>query len=291
MADRRAEMERLRREWIWRKCKKDEKFALQNFWYIKHPASGKTKFDLRDTQNTALDHWAKNRYSLTLKARQIGWSTIVAAHAWYNTFFHPDREIIMISRNREYAMQLLDKSKYGMKFLPEWMLQRGPRLESNTSEKMIFSNGSSITSAPSEQDPARGSTAWLVIVDEWAFMPNGEQNWASIEPVAQIGGRVIGLSTANGSGNFFHKLWVDAEVGANQFKTMFFGWDAVPERDEAWYTMMKDNTLPWIMAQEYPSNPTEAFIKSGNPVFDVDKILQLELRTATPRIGYLGDHV
>lgn len=291
MRDRREHLESLRREWLWRKCVRNERFALNNFWYIKHPASGRTKFELRDAQDFALDHWLHNRYSLTLKARQIGWSTIVAAHAWKNTFFHPDREIIMISRNREFATDLLAKSKYGMKFLPEWMLERGPKIESNSNEKLVFSNGSSITSAPSEQDPARGSTAWLVIVDEWAFMPNGEQNWASIEPVAQIGGRVIGLSTANGSGNFFHKLWTDAETGNNQFKTMFFGWDAVPERDQLWYDTTKKNTLPWIMAQEYPSNPTEAFIKSGNPVFDVDKILLMEERTATPRIGYLGDHL
>jgi hypothetical protein len=41
--------------------------------------------------------------------------------------------------------------------------------------------------------------------------------------------------------------------------------------------------LPWQLAQEYPDNPEEAFIRSGNPVFDVD-----HLRTLLPRDGTRG---
>ena len=125
---------------------------------------------------------------------------------------------------------------------------------------------------PSASDPARGESATLVVVDEWAFLPNPEEAWASIEPVADVGGRIIGLSTANGSGNFFHELWVGAETGNNRFEPMFFPWSASEDRDESWYQSKKEQSmLSWQLAQEYPSStPEEAFIKSGNPVFDLD---------------------
>ena len=50
-------------------------------------------------------------------------------------------------------------------------------------------------------------------------LPNPEEAWASIEPVADVGGRIIGLSTANGSGNFFHQLWTGSTAGNNKFAT------------------------------------------------------------------------
>ena len=34
--------------------------------------------------------------------------------------------------------------------------------------------------------------------------------------------------------------------------------------------------LPWIRAREYPSNPDEAFVMSGNMVFDLDTLRLLE---------------
>ena len=75
----------LRQEAEWRKCQRDEKYFLEHYWHIAHPAHGRMLFELRDAQSQALDRWDNNRYSLTLKARQIGWSTLVAAHQfWLN---------------------------------------------------------------------------------------------------------------------------------------------------------------------------------------------------------------
>src|SRR5690606_31419280 len=163
--------------------------------------------------------------------------------------------------------------------------ERGPKLLSEHQQRMDFDNGSVIKSLPSASDPARGSSAYLIVVDEWAFLPNPEDAWASIEPVADIGGRIIGLSTANGSGNFFHNLWVGAQAGENNFATMFYSWDAVDERDEAWYESKKRSMTSWQLAQEYPNNPEEAFIKSGRPVFDLDVLQGFE--PVAPQRGYL----
>jgi hypothetical protein len=104
-------------------------------------------------------------------------------------------------------------------------------------------------------------------------LPNPEEAWASIEPVADVGGRIIGLSTANGSGNFFHQMWVGAETRTNQFSPMFYPWSANEERDDLdWYANKKRSMTSWQLAQEYPSDPESAFIKSGRTVFDVDDL-------------------
>ena len=279
----------LRQEAEWRRCEKDESYFLRKYWHIAHPAHGRILFDLRDAQSQALDRWANNRYSLTLKARQIGWTTLVAAHQFWLAFFKEDQNIIDLSRTERESVLLLKKTKYGFKHMEPWLLERGPQSLIEHQQKMGFSNGSQITSMPSASDPARGESASLVVVDEWAFLPNPEEAWASIEPVADVGGRIIGLSTANGSGNFFHNLWTGSVTGNNKFDAMFFPWSASEDRDKAWYEGKKDAMLPWQLAQEYPTSPEEAFVRSGNPVFDLDVLDAMSKYFRRGETGYLHE--
>ena len=182
----------LRQEAEWRKCERNESYFLRKYWHIAHPAHGRILFDLRRAQSDALEHWGKNRYSLTLKARQIGWTTLVAAHQFWLAYFHADQNIIDLSRTEREAVLLLRKTKYGFSHLPRWMTERGPKSMVDHQQRLFFGNGSQITSMPSASDPARGESATLIVVDEWAFLPNPEEAWASIEPVADVGGRIIG---------------------------------------------------------------------------------------------------
>jgi hypothetical protein len=194
-----------------------------------------------------------------------------------------------LSRTERESILLLRKTKYGFKHLPMWMIERGPQSLMDHQQRMGFDNGSQITSMPSASDPARGESATLVVVDEWAFLPNPEEAWASIEPVADVGGRIIGLSTANGSGNFFHELWVKAQTGSNKFESMFFPWSATGDRNEDWYADKQASMLPWQLAQEYPSTPEEAFVKSGNPVFDLDVLEEMSARVRPGMLGFLQE--
>ncbi len=263
-------------------------YFCENFWMIKHPSKGRIKFVLRPAQVETVRTWMTDRYTVVLKARQIGFSTLAAAYAFWMCFFFADRFVIMLSRTEREAMKLLSKSKYGYKFLPFWMRDKGPRQTTDHQLKMVFENESAIESLPSGSDPARGESVYAVFVDEWAFLPNPEEAWASIEPIADIGGRVMGLSTANGSGNFFHKLWVGSQTGANKFTGIFYPWDADGERNEDWYSDKSRNMSQWQLHQEYPRSPDEAFIKSGNPVFDID--LLNAIVPIEPELGYYYEY-
>jgi len=202
-------------------------------------------------------------------------------------FFHPDRFIVMLSKAEREAIKLLSKAKYGYRYLPQWMLDRGPRLIDDNQTKMSWDNESAIESLPSASDPARGEAVFLVIVDEWAFLPNPEEAWASIEPITDVGGRVIGISTANGSGNFFHDLYVRAKTGSSRFGAIFYPWSA-GDRDQAWYDAKCADMAgtPWILHQEYPRDDVECFIKSGMNVFDVEELDRMAARPPLVR-GFL----
>ena len=63
-----------------------EYFCL-NYWHIKHPERGRIKFELREAQIETIRAWLSNRYSVVLKARQIGFSTLAAAYAFWLAFF------------------------------------------------------------------------------------------------------------------------------------------------------------------------------------------------------------
>lgn len=241
---------------------------------IKRPGE-RVPFELRDAQLDTIRDWIKYRNTITLKARQIGFSTLAAAFALWCAMGAPDRQIYMLSKKEDASVSLLNKAKFAWKSMPAWVRERAPNLLDRTRLTMTFGNESFIQSSPTGGDPIRGETAFLVIVDEWASFANEEEAWASIQPVADIGGRVVGLSTAKGEGSFFHRLWVGATAETNSFHPIFHPWWAVPERNQEWYERQKGDLEPWQLYQEYPSTPEEAFIGSGNPFFNLETLREM----------------
>lgn len=289
-------LEELVQEREWRKCAPiwtmstpDQKLeAFRHFcathWWIRHPEKGRIHFELFDSQIECVYMWLTERYSIALKARQIGFSTLISTFSFWLTFFYPDRAIVMLSKTERDAVKLLDKAKYGGRFLPDWMKFRGPVVNVNQS-RITLSNESYLESLPSASDPARGESVYTVVVDELGLLPNSEEAWAAIEPIADVGGRVIMLGTAHGEGNLFHKLWVGSQNNTNRFKGLFFPWWS-GDRDQDWYESKKRDLPDWQLAQEYPADADEAFLRSGHPVFNVDTLKAMV--AADPLRGHLG---
>lgn len=268
------------REAGWRRGSVDPLWLAETCWKIQHPL-GERLFKLRAPQREALTRWmgdpvdnVPGENSITLKARQIGWSTLVSFFVFWLAFFFPNTRIMLLSKGEREAQELLGKVKFGLDRIPGWLRARGPTIVASNLTRIEFSNGSEVLSLPSGNNPARGFTGRLIVCDEFAFLENSDEAWASIEPTADIGGQLIILSTANGVGNKFADLWERAETGRSMFKPMFFGWNAVPERGDDWYAQKEFDLPEWQLHQEYPSNPREAFIKSGMQVFN-GKVMDL----------------
>jgi hypothetical protein len=263
---------------------------VENYWFIKHPARGAILLKLWDAQFDTVVAFETQERVMILKARQLGFSTLVAAYAFWETFFWGDRTEVFLSKGEREAAQLLEKASYGYARLPDWMKSRGPRKVSDNTQRLAFDNSSEILSMPSRQQPARGMTVYRAILDEWAFFNNPEEAWASIEPIADVGGKITALSTAQGL-NFFYKMYMEARAKKSRFLALFWPWSAGHERDDAWYEQKQREfaSTPWLLHQEYPRDVDEAFVKSGRAVFDSDMLR--EVPTCPPeRWMWDGDH-
>ncbi|MFQ7158955.1 MAG: hypothetical protein ACLRPX_04760, partial [Ruthenibacterium sp.] len=112
---------------------------------------------------------------------------------------------------------------------------------------------------------ARGFTADLVILDEWAFQQYAEEIWASIFPVVNRpgGGRVIGLSTIR-LGTLFEEIFTNPDNG---FHKIFLPWQADPARNQAWYARTLGALGEEKTLQEYPASVEEALSVPGGAMF------------------------
>jgi hypothetical protein len=77
---------------------------------------------------------------------------------------------------------------------------------------------------------------------------------------------ILGHQTPNGVGNFFHKTWVEAEEGKNDFKTIRLPWHLHPERDQSWRDKQTELSGVKGAAQECDCS----FATSGNQVVGAD---------------------
>jgi len=244
-------------------------------------ADAEIPFVLREAQLETVKHLAAGEDIIVLKARQVGFSTLFAAWALYMTLTRPSYAVLFLSRNREEAVYLLAKAKFAYTRLPEWVKERLPTPRVNNEQRMAFTNHASITSLPSRKDAARGRTTSLLIADEFASLEDQEEAWAAMLPATSVGGQAVVLSTAKGSGDLFETLWNKAMTKAMDWVPLFWSWRSAFDQD--WYDQKARELLPWQLAQEHPDSAEEAFGKSGNAVFDLEKLKGMRL--VDPLVG------
>lgn len=249
-------------------------YFAKTFCLIQH-ADTEIPFVLRDAQLDTACHLASGENVIVLKARQVGFSTLFACWALYRCLLNPSYQVLFLSRNREEAVYLLAKAKFAYRRLPLWLRARLPKLKTDNEQRMVWDNHSSITSLPSRKDAARGRTTSLLIADEFASLEDQEEAWAAMLPATSVGGQAVVLSTAKGSGDLFETLWNKATTKAMNWTPLFWSWRSAFDQD--WYDQKAKELLPWQLAQEHPDSAEEAFVKSGNAVFDLDKLKGMRL--------------
>lgn len=245
----------------------------RNFAMIKRP-QGVMKFDLRSSQVETARSILNEEDVIILKSRQTGFSTLLSNLALWLALVDEATEIVCLSMNEREARRLLSHARFTWRRLPPWVKHRLPLLLDNNLEKMSFDNDSILESLPSREDAARGRTVRLMIADEFASLKDQEEAWAAMLAATDIGGTIVVLSTAKGAGDLFEDLWTRASAGEMDYTPLFWSWREA--FDDEWYENKKKTTLPWILAQEHPSNPEEAFVRSGNTVFDIDRLREMK---------------
>jgi hypothetical protein len=222
---------------------------------------GKIPFHLYDFQEKTIEDFMQHRFNVILKARQLGISTITAGYALWMMTFHQDKNILVIATKQETAKNLVTKVRVMHANLPSWLKQKC--VEDNKLS-LRYKNGSQIKAVSSGEDSGRSEALSLLILDEAAFIDKIDTIWAAASQTLSTGGQCVALSTPNGVGNWFHKTWMDAEDGLNDFNFIKLYWDVHPDRKQDWRDDQDKLLGPSLAAQECDCD----FITSGQSVVD-----------------------
>lgn len=247
----------IREEYV--KCAKDPIYFMKKYVKIQHPTRGTIPFLTYPFQDKTLGDLAKFDKNIILKSRQMGITTLVAAYSLWLMTFHDDKEILCLSITQETSKAIVTKVRFGNDNLPSWL--KVPAVEDNRLS-LKLKNGSKIMAASSAGTSGRSSALSLLIVDEAAFIEKIEEIWLSAQFTLSTGGKAIILSTPNGVGNFFHKMWTDEKNGMNRIS---LPWHLHPERDQKWRDDQTKISGVKGAAQECDCE----FSTSGNTVLDI----------------------
>ena len=258
------------------KCGKDPVYFTNRYCKIAHPSKGLIPFTTYPFQDDCMREFKKNRFNIVLKSRQLGLSTITASFALWMAIFQREKNILVIATKMQVAQNFVSKVKTMMKSLPAWLMI--PTIVNQTKTLISFSNGSTIKAIGTSEDAGRSEALSLLIVDEAAFIRNFGELWKGLYPTLATGGSAIILSTPNGVGNQYHKLWVDAENESSSFNAIKLPWDVHPERDEKWFESECRNMTKKQIAQELLCD----FASSGDTFLNIEEMEKIRVQSRLP---------
>tara|TARA_Y100000593_G_scaffold72523_1_gene133174 strand:+ start:837 stop:2411 length:1575 start_codon:yes stop_codon:yes gene_type:complete len=259
------------------KAGKDPNYFIHNYAKISHPIKGLIPFRTYDFQKGLIKDFNDYRFTVILKARQLGISTITAAYIAWMMMFHRDKNVLVIATKFGTAANLVKKVKHMIRNLPDWIQIANVTIDNRASFEL--SNGSQIKASSTSADAGRSEALSLLVIDEAAHVEGLEDLWTGLYPTLSTGGRCIALSTPNGVGNWFHQTYIDAEQSKNDFHHVVLPWDVHPDRDEEWFENETKNMSRRQIAQELECN----FNMSGETVVHGDDLQRIKANLADPK--------
>lgn len=228
------------------------------------------------------------RRSILLKARQLGATWVACAYAVWIAVCKPGSRILVYRQKQDESVENVIRCWRLFQSLPEHLKMgvkvlkpaRG-HLPNGGEIEIEFPDGrtSKIVAMSSATASGHGSTAALVLMDEFSRMDNAADIMKAVQPAAGSQGKIVIVSTANGvsdqetgDGNHFHWLWVTAEESG--FSTKFLPWSLHPDRDDHWYEHDPEvrGLRSHERAEQYPANEHEAFTLTNRVFFDPDDL-------------------
>lgn len=208
------------------RCKKDPIYFISNYIKVVHPVRGLVPFKLYPFQQKIINALLNHRFNILRKFRQAGCTTLLAAYALWIIVFQHHKTIPILSKGDIEATELLERVKLMYKELPDWIR---PKVVEDNKHTLKLETNSVIKTRASGKEAGRGLAGSLLILDEAAFIEHIDTIWAAAYPTISTGGSVCALSTVNGVGNWFHKMYIDAVEKRNKFNPIDIRWQDHPE--------------------------------------------------------------
>lgn len=259
------------------KCKRDIVYFCENYYRINSLDKGLHVVKLYDVQKDLINFVVDNNRAIVCAARQSGKSSIYCMYVLWLTCFWEDKRVMILAQKESTALEILDRIKTGYEYLPKWIK---PGCVELNKKSITFSNRSWIKGMSSSSDGARGQSCNVLILDEFAFLPPhvADKLFTSVYPVisSSKNGKVIIVSTPNGTSNLYYELWQKANSKESRFnldgwKPFTMWWWQIPGRDEAW----KNAQIAAIGKQRFEQEFNNQFLSSDKfPKLVPDDILE-----------------
>ena len=253
-------------------------------------------FRMWPEQVQALKDMKDHKWTIILKARQLGITWLVLHYAAWMMLCFAGKSVIGTSKSETEAMELVRRLALILRNMPELIAEKGsvpkgwkgPWFENTALILKIHFPGKSDSTFQcfaSSENAARSFTADLLIFDEWAFQQFARSIWTAAFPVINRpqSGQVIGLSTIE-RGSLFEELFVTPDNG---FYKIFIPWYADPSRDKKWYEDTRKALGDGIQA-EYPATIDEALTVPGGAYFP--EVVDESILTDKPLTGNTVDY-
>ena len=296
---------------------------IQNFLYIRPKPKNEDGFEENEEQSPLVlfklnpqqmelylkveDDWCHYRpvRYVILKARQIGFSTLIAAILFTLTLYDPYKESLIVADIDDHTARIFEMYQRFYDNLPEAIK---PKLTSNKRGSKLTTSASSTVSVETvSEDIARGSTLKGVHASEYGVWRKQKESLATLTAAVPLAANTLFFieSTARGI-NYFREVFNKAYNGNSRlFKGHFAPWyknegyrepyngeelytDGDYDNEVALYEEYKDDgmTLEGLMwrrtqidamgldlfHQEYPTYPDEAFLSTGVSVFNTKAV-------------------
>lgn len=232
-------------------CKKYFPYFVDKYGYFLDAANKRVSgFKLfRFQKDLIVPYFLSKKYVIFRKCRQVGASVLSGQYALWLANFNIAQDVLIISKTRTDAQDFKSKAMVTYERMPSF-LKTKPTRDGQNMTTLKLTNKSRIVTRAQSPDAGRGGTWSLVILDEAAFMPYADEIWSSVYPSLGVSdGQCFIISTSNGVGNFYHKMWIGAENKENDFHPIYIPWWKFPGRSNPWLEKVEQKDIDWIEEQ------------------------------------------
>jgi hypothetical protein len=260
--------------------------AFLRHWKVRDPASGEV-FVLGERIWPGQDRflWAIDRHEwiYSLKARKLGYTTLAVAYdGWCLRFKNPNGRVHLFSRNEGAAIDLMDRVKFGMSSLPEWM--QLPTMHSTQKMMKIEAGPDDLRvceAYPASEETAVEQSASHAHLDEWWRMRNPAKVWQAVSP--SIFGTCHIITTGLGPVGYPADFWKKTIAGETKFYGLFTPATARPDRDELWFKQMRASMSELQFRHEYPLTWQDALAATTDFLFTPELLERAQVGAWGPK--------
>lgn len=238
---------------------------IPKYFQIVNKTQETVPFELNKTQADFVDKMSEK--NLILKARQLGFSSVILAILTLRFLFKENQRCVVVAHETGATQKLLDRVKFYIKSMEEKFKIKVP-LKYNSRSEMVNEgmNSTFYIGTAGSRSFGRGDTLTALAFSEYAFFVDPEIMLSGVLQALVPEGLLFIETTANGF-NFFKTLWDEGEERG--FKKSFYppSWGYTAE-----FLAKKKKELKRLYPQEYPKTALEAFLTSGDLYFDKEAL-------------------